>query len=127
MAGIYGWLPPPMSGPPLNLTIVQNTADKILELWSLKDCYGWDFSLLAMNSLRLGNLDQAVAYLLDPIFQFDDAGYPLGGSRVATPYFPNAASLLLAIAMMAGGWDASPGPHFPESWNVNIEGFVPSL
>lgn len=116
-----------MSGPPLNLTIVQNTADKILELWSLKDCYGWDFSLLAMNSLRLGNLDQAVAYLLDPIFQFDDAGYPLGGSRVATPYFPNAASLLLAIAMMAGGWDASPGPHFPESWNVNIEGFVPSL
>ncbi|KAL1860588.1 hypothetical protein Daus18300_009078 [Diaporthe australafricana] len=95
MAGIYGWLPPPMSGPPLNLTIVQNTADKILELWALEDSYGWDFSMLAMNSLRLGDVDQAVAYLLHPVFQFDDAGYPVGGSRVPTPYFPNAASLLL--------------------------------
>lgn len=96
MAGIYGWLPPPMSGPALNLTIVQNTADNILELWDLEESYGWDFSLLAMNSLRLGDIDQAVAYLLHPVFQFDDAGYPVGGSRVPTPYFPNAASLLLA-------------------------------
>lgn len=127
MAGIYGWLPPPMSGPPLNLTIVQNTADKILDLWDLENCFGWDFSLLAMNSLRLGNVDQAVAYLLHPIFQFDDAGYPLGGTRVATPYFPNAASLLLAVAMVAGGWDESPGAHFPAAWNVNVEGFVPGL
>lgn len=127
MAGIYGWLPPPMSGPPLNLAFVQNTADKILELWDLKDSYGWDFSLLAMNSLRLGNVDQALAYLLDPVFQFDDAGYPVGGSRVPTPYFPNAASLLLATAMMAGGWDGSPGPHFPEEWDVRVEGFVPGL
>lgn len=96
MAGIYGWLPPPMSGPALNLTVVQNTADNILELWDLEESYGWDFSLLAMNSLRLGNVNQAIAYLLHPVFQFDDAGYPVGGSRVPTPYFPNAASLLLA-------------------------------
>lgn len=127
MAGIYGWLPPPMSGPPLNLTVVQNTADKIFKLWDLEDSYGWDFSLLAMNSLRLGDVDQAVAYLLHPAFQFDDAGYPVGGSRVATPYFPNAASLLLAIAMMAGGWDGAAGPHFPDGWDVRVEGFVPGL
>ncbi|KUI62383.1 hypothetical protein VP1G_09496 [Cytospora mali] len=127
MAGIYGWLPPPMSGLPLNLTVVQNTANKILELWDLEDSYGWDFSLLAMNSLRLGDVDQAVAYLLHPVFQFDDAGYPVGGSRVPTPYFPNSASLLLATAMMAGGWDEAPGPHFPGGWNVRVEGFVPGL
>lgn len=127
MAGIYGWLPPPSSGPPLNLTVVQNTADKILELWDLEVSYGWDFSLLAMNSLRLGDTEQAVAYLLDPHFTFDDAGYPEGGSRVPTPYFPDAASLLLAMAMMAGGWDDSPGPHFPEGWDVRVEGFVPGL
>ncbi len=42
-----------------------------------------------MKLLRLGDVDQAVEYLLHPIFQFDDAGYPVGGSRVATPYFPN--------------------------------------
>ncbi|KAJ9141908.1 Six-hairpin glycosidase-like protein [Pleurostoma richardsiae] len=127
MAGIYGWLPPPASGPPLNLTVVKNTADKILELWALEDSYGWDFSLLAMNSLRLGEVNQAVAYLLHPIFQFDDAGYPVGGSRVPTPYFPNGASFLLAMAMMAGGWDGSPGMHFPEGWNVKVEGFIPGL
>lgn len=127
MAGIYGWLPPPLSGPPLNLTVVQNTADKILELWDLEDSYGWDFSLLAMNSLRLGDVDQAVAYLLHPVFQFDDAGYPVGGSRVPTPYFPNAASLLLATAMMAGGWDGDPGTHFPQGWDVRVEGFIPGL
>ncbi|KAK2607287.1 hypothetical protein N8I77_005972 [Diaporthe amygdali] len=127
MAGIYGWLPPPMSGPPLNLTIVQNTADKILELWDLEESYGWDFSLLAMNHLRLGDVDQAVAYLLHPVFQFDDAGYPVGGSRVPTPYFPNAASLLLATSMMAAGWDGEPGPHFPENWEIRAEGFTPGL
>lgn len=127
MAGVYGWLPPPISGPPLNISIVQNTADKILETWDLEGSYGWDFSLLAMNSLRLGNVEQAVAYLLDPVFQFDDAGYALGGLRVATPYMPNAASLLLATAMMAGGWDESPGPHFPQAWDVKVEGFVPGL
>ncbi|KAF3765874.1 hypothetical protein M406DRAFT_256846 [Cryphonectria parasitica EP155] len=127
MAGVYGWLPPPSSGPPLNLTIVRNTADKILELWDLEDSYGWDFSLLAMNSLRLGDVDQAVAYVLDPYFEFDDAGYPEGGTRVPTPYFPDAASFLLFMAMMAGGWDGSPGPHFPEAWDVRVEGFVPGL
>ena len=69
MAGIYGWLPPPVSGPALNLTVVQNTADKILELWNLEESYGWDFSLLAMNSLRLGDVNQAIAYLLHPVFE----------------------------------------------------------
>lgn len=116
-----------MSGAPLNLTIVNNTAHKILELWDLEISFGWDFSMLAMNSLRLGDVDQALAYLLDPLFQFDDAGYPLSASRASTPYFPNSASLLLATAMMAGGWDEAPGPHFPEKWDVRTDGFVPGL
>ena len=127
MAGIYGWLPPPASGPSLNITIVSNTAARIRQLWALEDSYGWDFSMLAMNSLRLGDVDQAIEYLLHPVFKFDDAGYPLGGSRVATPYFPNAASLLLVMAMMGGGWDGSTGPHFPKDWDVKVEGFVPGL
>ena len=127
MAGIYGLLPPPASGPPLNMTVLENTARNIKALWALDQSYGWDFSMLAMNVLRLGNADQAVAYLLDPGFEFDDAGYPLGGSRVATPYLPDGASLLLATAMMAGGWDGSEGPHFPDGWDVAVDGFVPGL
>ncbi|KAH8888368.1 hypothetical protein GQ53DRAFT_795894 [Thozetella sp. PMI_491] len=127
MAGIFGLLPPPESGPALNETVLRNTAQRIKESWALGDSYGWDFSMLAMNSLRLGDTTQAVEYLLHPIFQFDDAGYPVGGSRVATPYFPNAASLLLAIAMMAGGWEGASGPHFPDGWDVTVDGFVPGL
>lgn len=127
MTGIYGLLPPPSTGSPINLTIAQNTADKVKELWALEDSYGWDFSMLALNSLRLGDVEQAVAYLLDPRFQFEDAGYPEGGSRVPTPYMPDAASLLLTMAMMAGGWDGAAGAHFPEDWVVEVDGFSPAM
>ncbi|KAI1293293.1 Six-hairpin glycosidase-like protein [Xylaria venustula] len=127
MSAIFGLLPPPSSGPPLNMTVVRNTADKIRELWAFDDCWGWDFPMLAMNVLRLGDVDQAVSYLLDPLFNFDDAGYSEGGVRVPTPYFPGSSSFLLAVAMMAGGWDGEPGPHFPQDWKVTVEGFVPGL
>jgi hypothetical protein len=131
MAGIYGLLPPPASGTPLDVDALKKTAAKIKELWALDFSYGWDFAMLAMNSLRLGDPEQAVEYLLHPIFQFDDAGYPVGGSRVPTPYFPNSASLLIATAMMAGGWDGSVGKmgHWPKSWekDVRVEGFTPAL
>ncbi|SPQ27484.1 305bdf51-8557-4586-925b-45dc976ca614 [Thermothielavioides terrestris] len=131
MAGIFGLLPPPASGPPLDMAAVKKTAALIKELWALDYSYGWDFGMLAMNSLRLGDPEQAVEYLLDPIFQFDDAGYPVGGSRVPTPYFPNSASLLIATAMMAGGWDGSEGKtgHWPKSWekDVQVAGFEPAM
>jgi len=80
-----------------------------------------------MNSLRLGDVDQAIAYLLDAYYIFDDAGYAEGGIRVPTPYMPDAGGLLLATAMMAGGWDGEEGPHFPKDWDVTVEGFSPSL
>ncbi|KAI0402110.1 Six-hairpin glycosidase-like protein [Xylaria palmicola] len=127
MSAIFGLLPPPSSGPQLNLTVVRNTAAKIRDLWDWDDCWGWDFPMLAMNSLRLGDVDQAVAYLLNPLFKFDDAGYPEGGSRVPTPYFPGSSSFLLAVAMMAGGWDGEPGSHFPGDWKARVEGFTPGL
>ncbi|KAI5862382.1 Six-hairpin glycosidase-like protein [Durotheca rogersii] len=127
MSAVFGLLPPPSSGPALNMTIIKNTADKIRDLWDLGDCWGWDFPMLAMNSLRLGDIDQAVAYLLHPLFEFDDAGYPVGGSRVPTPYFPGSSSFLLAMAMLAGGWDGEPGMHFPKEWHARAEGFLPGL
>ncbi len=47
MAGIYGLLPPPVSGPGLDMTVLKNTASKIKNLWALDESYGWDFSMLA--------------------------------------------------------------------------------
>lgn len=85
--------------------------------------------MLAMNAARLGEADKAVAYLLDPNFVFDDVGMPVGGPRVATPYFPGSGSLLLAVAMMAGGWDGmSEGMSaWPEGWVVRSEGFTKAM
>jgi len=124
MTGIYGLLPPPMSGPKLNLTVVENTAEHVRKYWDLDQSFGWDYPMLAMNALRLGKVDLAAEYLLHPTFKFDDAGYPTGGTRVPTPYFPSSSSLLLAVAMMAGGWDGNEGMHFPEEWAAVAEGFV---
>jgi hypothetical protein len=124
MIGIYGLLPPT---PGFNLTVMQNTAAKIKEIWDFPYSYGWYFPMLAMNAARLGNKEQAVAYLLDPNFGFDDVGMPVGGTRVPTPYFPGGSSLLLAAAMLAGGWDGKPGSQFPEGWNVGVEGFSPAM
>jgi len=126
MSGIYGLLPP-TSG--FNLTVMKNTAKKIAEVWDFTQLFGWDFPMLAMNFARLGDKQGAVNYLLDVNFPFDDVGMPIGGPRVATPYFPGASSLLLAVAMMAGGWDGmeEQGPQFPEGWDVKVEGFSRGL
>lgn len=47
ISAVFGLLPPPYSGPPLNMTVARNTADKIRDVWDLKDCWGWDFPMLA--------------------------------------------------------------------------------
>jgi hypothetical protein len=126
MSGIYGLLPPTAG---FNLTIMHNTAEKIAQVWDFTQLFGWDFPMLAMNSVRLGDKEGAVKYLLDINFPFDDVGMPIGGPRVATPYFPGASSLLLAVAMMAGGWDGmkGSGPQFPDGWDVRVEGFTRGL
>ncbi len=91
----------------------------------------WDFPMLAMSSARNGDPEKAVSWLLDPLFQFDDVGMPVGGVRVPTPYFPGSGGLLYAIAMMAEGWDGSEGemsPGFPsDGWNVRSEGLSRAL
>ena len=123
---------------------MQQTVDVVYKTWNFTFSYGWDFPLLSMNSARMGDTDQAIAWLLDPNFGFDDAGYPIGGTRVRrsatglyerlliwlqvpTPYFPGSASLLWAVALLAGGWDGSEGSHFPPEWKVQVEGFTPAL
>ncbi|TVY40384.1 hypothetical protein LSUB1_G002865 [Lachnellula subtilissima] len=124
MIGIYGLLPPTAD---LNLTVLHNTADKIASLWDFAHLFGWDFPMLAMNAARLERPEEAVEYLLHASFTFDDVGMPIGGPRVATPYFPASGGLLLAVAMMAGGWDGSEGARFPGGWRVDVEGFEPAL
>jgi hypothetical protein len=83
----------------------------------------WDYPMLAMSAARNGETDRAIDWLLNSLYQFDDVGMPIGGVRVPTPYFPGSGSLLLAIAMMAAGWDGSEGeaPGFPNGWQARFE------
>ncbi|PGH23007.1 hypothetical protein AJ80_02922 [Polytolypa hystricis UAMH7299] len=125
LTAAYGLLPPT---PGLNTTIMKSTAELIWEIWNFPDCWGWDFPMLSMNALRLGDRERAVDMLLHDNFQFDDVGMPIGGLRVPTPYFPASGSLLISVALMASGWDGDEGMKFPRAWNnVRVEGFRPAM
>ncbi|KAF2177863.1 hypothetical protein K469DRAFT_601436 [Zopfia rhizophila CBS 207.26] len=124
LLGIYGWLPPDSR---MNLTTFKKTIEKVYQSWNFTYSYGWDFPLLAMTAARLGDAERAVHWLLDPNNQFDEIGMPIGGTRVPTPYFPASAGLLLAVGMMAGGWDGLEGPVFPKTWGIEVEGFSKAM
>jgi hypothetical protein len=121
--------------------------------WDWRQTWGWDFPVIAMTAARLGEREHAVDWLLrdlpnnrwgvsgmtprvhlaeerqlvGPAAQADGpdgAGY----ARAAETYFPSNGALLLAVAMMAAGWDGStgPAPGFPaEGWKVRVEGVRP--
>ncbi|KAH7138309.1 Six-hairpin glycosidase-like protein [Dendryphion nanum] len=124
LLGVYGWLPP---DPRLNLTTFNKTVDKVYQSWNFTYSYGWDFPLLAITAARLGDAEKAIHWLLDVDNKFDEVGMPVGGARVPTPYFPASAGLLLAVGMMAGGWDGLSGPIVPGAWDVKIEGFSKAM
>ncbi|KAJ9205261.1 Six-hairpin glycosidase-like protein [Paecilomyces variotii] len=128
LTAIYGLLPAPSCAPDiLNRTILTATAVEVARAWNFTDCWGWDFPMLAMNSVRLGDVDAAVRYLVDEYFQFDDVGMPIGSEgKAPTPYFPGSGGLLQAVAMMAGGWgeeDKEFVPAFPRDWMARVDNF----
>jgi hypothetical protein len=129
--------------------------------WDLRQTWGWDFPMVAMTAARLGEPQDAVAWLfqdlknnqwgvsgmtprvhLDAHFDtYVPAPAPAAGRaqeaaladgpgyrRAAETYFPSNGSLLLAVGMMAAGWDGSHGqaPGFPkQGWTVRSEGIRP--
>ncbi|OSX62141.1 hypothetical protein POSPLADRAFT_1142659 [Postia placenta MAD-698-R-SB12] len=127
LVGLYGWLPQTSN---VSLEIAKATAERVRTTWNITNLWGWDFPILAMSAARLGDADKAIDWLLDPYYQFDDVGMPLGGAQVPTPYFPGSGGLLYAVAMMARGWDGTQGaaPGFPrEGWGVKVEDISPAL
>ncbi|KAK2731771.1 hypothetical protein FQN55_004459 [Onygenales sp. PD_40] len=125
MTAAYGLLPATRG---INATIMHNTFHRILDEWDWETCWGWDFPMLAMSALRLGEREEAVELLLHGNFGFDEVGMPVGGERVPTPYFPAGGALLVAVALMAGGWDGDEGGKFPVAWEgVRVEGFLPAM
>jgi hypothetical protein len=134
---------------------MRHTLRAVERHWDLRQTWGWDFPVIAMTAARLGEREDAVDWLfrdlpnnrwgvsgMTPRVHLDTETRLVGpaaanGSagpdgpgfrRAAETYFPSNGSLLLAVAMMAAGWDGSHGaaPGFPEhGWVVRTEGLNP--
>ena len=133
---------------------MKRTLNAVATLWDLRQTWGWDYPLLAMTAARLHEPDKAIEFLLSPgkNFQFGVAGMTprvhldqhaadlvpsaagtnnddgAGYRRLAETYFPSNGGLLLAVALMAAGWDGekTPTPGFPtQGWRVRAEGLRP--
>jgi beta-xylosidase len=106
--------------------------------WDLRQTWGWDFPMMAMTAARLKEPDKAIDFLLHDAEnnRFGVAGMTprmhLEGEshrRAAETYFPSNGGLLLAVALMAAGWDGERtlAPGFPKDgrWQVRSEGLLP--
>ena len=94
----------------------------------------WQMGQGALTAARLGEPERAVAILGNTVAaaRFMPSGYsrrprdPEG----AVAYLPTNAAYLMAMGLMAGGWDGAPKgptPGFPKdgAWTVRAEGLLP--
>ncbi|MDX9809729.1 MAG: hypothetical protein RBT04_06235 [Sphaerochaetaceae bacterium] len=126
----YGFLP----SKKIDVKHMSASFDAVLKHWRFESMWGWDFPAMAMTAARLGRKKDAIDLLLldSPKNTYMPNGHNRQGTSEALPlYLPGNGALLLAVAMMAGGWNGSTGnaPGFPDdgSWHVCHEGFVPYL
>ncbi len=119
----YGVLPDERTEP----ETMKNTLHKVIECWNYPSLWGWDFAVMAMTAVRVGEPGQAVDILLkeSPKNVYVKSGNNRQLLRKDLPlYLPGNGSLLLAIPMMAEGYDgcSRKNPGFPEGWIVEAEG-----
>lgn len=131
MVGAFGFVPPT---PLIDPAIMHATMSSVQHEWDWPSTWGWDYPMLAMCAARLGRPTDAVDFLLmeTPKNTFLPNGHNRQTPTRLQLYLPGNGGLLMAIAMMAGGWDGGPeqfAPGFPTggTWSVLAEGFVPML
>ncbi len=129
MVGAFGFVPPT---PLIDPEIMHATLSSVQQAWDWLSTWGWDYPLLAMCAARLGRPADAVDFLLmeTPKNIFLPNGHNRQTPTRLQLYLPGNGGLLMAIAMMAGGWDGGPqqsAPGFPAdgNWSVQAEGFIP--
>jgi hypothetical protein len=135
-----------LPGAGVDREVMRRTLHAVLADWDLRQTWGWDFPMLAMTAARLNEPETALAVLLGdaPNFRFGASGMTPrvhvdpaaadagpdgpGFRRDAETYFPSNGALLLAVGMMAAGWDGvtEAAPGFPRdgSWVVRSEGLT---
>jgi hypothetical protein len=146
----FGLLP----GAGVDAETMRRTLSAVESHWDLRQTWGWDYPLMAMTAARLHEPEKAVALLLSeqknnryglsgmtPRVHLDEHAANLlptaasvtvdgpGYRRAAETYFPSNGGLLLAVALMAAGWDGETlaAPGFPRNaaWRVRCEGIRP--
>ncbi|WP_309119305.1 glycoside hydrolase family 65 [Paenibacillus sp.] len=129
MVGALGLLP----GTLVDKDVMRNTLRKVQSDWQWESAWGWDFPMCAMTAARLGDAETAVDFLL---MEATKNTYLPNGHNYQRPgltaYLPGNGGLLIAVAMMACGWDgAETGdcPGFPRNgrWSVRWEGLHPLI
>ena len=128
MTAAFGLLP----GRRIQPKKMKNTLEKVMECWEFDTAWGWDFAMLAMTAVRLGDPDTAIDILLKdtPKNSYVASGNNYQKTRTDLPlYLPGNGSLLLASAMMTAGYkgctEALPG--FPKNgkWKAEFENIMP--
>lgn len=108
--------------------IMKATLDRVFKDWTWVRTWGWDYPVVAMTAARLGEPELAIdALLMDaPKNLYLNNGHNRQVTRDDLPlYLPGNGGLLLAVGMMAAGWDNGPETHapgFPSDWVVEYEG-----
>ncbi|MFT3830114.1 MAG: hypothetical protein QM691_10465 [Opitutaceae bacterium] len=116
----------------VDIETVRRTFAEVTRRNGVERWVSWAMGQGALTAARLGETETAVAILTSqaPAARFMNNGHV---RRPKEPdgcpaYLPVNASLLLAVGVMAGGWDgapAGPAPGFPKDgrWTVRAEGF----
>lgn len=120
----HGMVPPTGTVP---AHAASEALDDVLADWDWESTWGWDCPALAMTAARLSRPETAVDALLLPTVKnrADAAGhFP---QRPGLPaYLPANGGTLIALALMAAGWDHGPAaPGLPARWLARSEGILP--
>ena len=131
MLSPLGMLP---GGKHVDIEMMRRTLHKVLNEWNLaKKSWGWDYPMIAMTAARLGEQAAAIDALLNTLPQNQFVANGHNPTRSDLPcYLPANGALLMAVSMMAAGWQGGPAtnaPGFPQdgSWIVRHEGLKPWL
>lgn len=115
-----------MPGESIDRAAMKRTLDTVMEKWDYASLWGWDFAVLAMTALRLGDPETALNQLLCDTVKntYVTSGNNRQGNRSDLPlYLPGNGSLLLACAMLFAGWNG--GRDHLTGWKIKREGILP--
>jgi len=111
----------------IDKAVMNATLDRVLNDWKYPTMWGWDFGVIAMTAVRLGRPETALDVLLKETEKnmYVTSGHNRQMLRNDLPlYLPGNGSLLLAVAMMAAGYEgctvSTPGFNIP-GWAVEFE------